>query len=108
MGGITGFLNGFFGSGGGMIAVPLLEKSGMDQKKSHATSIALTLPLSIISTALYYYKGKIDFFLAFKYVPAGLLGALLGTFFLKKIKPVTLKKIFGAILIISGIRLFFR
>ena len=43
----VGICNGFFGSGGGMIAVPMLEKGGSEAKKAHATSIAITLPLYI-------------------------------------------------------------
>lgn len=108
MGAIIGFLNGFFGSGGGLIAVPFLEKTGMEAKKCHATSIAIILPLSIISTILYYIKGNIDISLALKYIPAGILGAIAGSYFLKKIDNTALKRIFGLILIISGIRLFLK
>lgn len=108
MGAITGFLNGFFGSGGGLIAVPLLSKSGMEQKKAHATSIALTLSLSIVSTGFYFYKDAIDLKTAIKYIPTGLIGAFIGTLILKKIKPDTLKKIFAAILVFSGVWMMFR
>lgn len=31
----VGICNGFFGSGGGMIAVPMLEKGGSEAKKAH-------------------------------------------------------------------------
>ena len=51
---ITGLANGLFGSGGGIIAVPMLKKSGLSTKEAHATSIALTLPLSIVSSIFYY------------------------------------------------------
>ncbi len=108
MGTLTGFLNGFFGSGGGLIAVPLLKKAGTEQKKAHATSIALTLPLSIISTIVYCSKGNIDFSLAMKYIPAGFVGAIIGGILLKKISNKTLKKIFGFMLIISGVWLFLK
>lgn len=50
---ITGLANGLFGSGGGIIAVPMLKKSGITTKESHATSLALTLPLSIVSCFFY-------------------------------------------------------
>lgn len=108
MGGLIGFINSFFGSGGGLIAIPLLEKTGMETRKCHATSIAIILPLSIISSISYYLKGNIDFSLALKYIPAGILGAIIGSCFLKKIDNSVLKRIFGIVLIISGIRLFFK
>ena len=45
LGAVTGICNGLFGSGGGIAAVPMLQKGGVDVKKSHATSLALTLSL---------------------------------------------------------------
>lgn len=57
---ITGITNGLFGSGGGIIAVPMLKKSGMSTKESHATSLALTLPLSI--TSCFFLYAKLQFF----------------------------------------------
>lgn len=108
IGTVIGFLNGFFGSGGGLIAVPFLQKTGIETKKCHATSLALIFPLSVASTILYYFKGNININLALKFIPAGLLGAVVGSHFLKKINSITLKRIFAIILIISGIRLFLK
>jgi uncharacterized membrane protein YfcA len=108
LGFVTGVANGLFGSGGGMIAVPMLQKAEIETKKSHATSIALILPLSVISAFLYGINGNIDYIYTLKIIPAGLLGAILGTFFLKKIKSIWLKRIFGVILIIAGVRMLWR
>lgn len=30
---VTGIANGFFGSGGGIVAVPMLKKTGLEPKK---------------------------------------------------------------------------
>ena len=105
VGGITGIANGLFGSGGGMLSVPLLENTGLEAKKAHASSIAITLPLSIISTVIYSLKGHINYSLALKFIPLGVLGAIAGSWLLKRISNKILKKIFGIILIISGIRM---
>ncbi len=105
VGGVTGIANGLFGSGGGMLSVPLLESTGLEAKKAHASSIAITLPLSLISMIIYSVKGHIDYSLALKFVPLGILGAIIGSKLLKKISNKLLKKIFGVILIISGIRM---
>ncbi|MGN1481054.1 sulfite exporter TauE/SafE family protein [Porcipelethomonas sp.] len=105
---ITGLANGLFGSGGGIIAVPMLKKSGLSTKESHATSIALTLPLSIVSSVFYFNIIKDIFSDTLMIIAVGLIGALLGGFFMKKIPSKYLKKAFGIILIISGIRLFFK
>ena len=45
-----GFVNGFWGGGGGMICVPTLSMIlGLEEKESHATTILIMLPLSIAS-----------------------------------------------------------
>ncbi len=105
VGGITGIANGLFGSGGGMLSVPLLENTGLEAKKAHASSIAITLALSIVSTVIYSIRGHINYSLALKFIPLGLFGAIIGSWLLKKISNKALKKIFGVILIISGIRM---
>lgn len=105
---ITGFANGFFGSGGGIIAVPLLKKSGLETKESHATSIAITLPLSIISSVFYYDVLKDIYSQTFILIVIGLIGAVSGSLIMKKLPSKYLKKAFGILLIISGVRLFFK
>lgn len=105
---ITGLANGLFGSGGGIIAVPMLKKSGLKTKEAHATSIAITLPLSIVSSIFYFNVIKDIFSDTLIIIIIGLAGSLLGGFFMKKIPSKYLKKAFGIILIISGIRLFFK
>lgn len=104
----SGILNGLFGAGGGMIAVPLLEKLGLSQKEAHATSIAIILPTSIISTVLYYLQGNINFSSAWIYLPFGLLGAILGAFLMKKISNTTLRLVFGIIIVAGAIRLLLK
>ena len=105
---ITGLANGLFGSGGGIIAVPMLKKSGITTKESHATSLALTLPLSIVSC--FFYIRNSDKILpdSLRLIPFGLAGAIIGGIIMKKIAPKYLKKAFGIILIISGLRLFIK
>lgn len=108
LGALTGFANGLFGSGGGIIAVPMLEKTDIEQKKSHATSLALTLPLSVVSVIFYAFKGSFDFKDALPLIPFGLVGAVIGSMFLKKIPAKPLKIIFGIFLIIAGGRMIFK
>ncbi|MEG0615182.1 MAG: sulfite exporter TauE/SafE family protein [Oscillospiraceae bacterium] len=105
VGAVVGLANGLFGSGGGIIAVPMLQKGGIETKKSHATSLAIMLPLSIISAAIYGISGKFELKDALLYMPLGLLGAIIGGFLLKRISTIVLKRIFGGILVVSSIRL---
>ena len=105
---ICGLLNGLFGSGGGAAAVPLLKKAGLETKSAHASSLALTLPLSAVSLMFYFMGGSVPTDGLFMLILCGLGGAALGTFLLKIIKIPLLKKIFGALLIISAVRIFTR
>lgn len=108
MGALIGATNGMFGSGGGIVAVPMLEHDKTEVKKAHATSIAITLPLSLISGMVYFSKGSIDIIHAIKFVPFGILGVIIGTKLLLKLSSITLKRIFGAVMIFFGIRLLRR
>lgn len=105
LGAATGLANGLFGSGGGVIAVPMLEKTDIGAKKSHATSLALTLPLSAVSVIYYAVKGSFNFTDALPLILPGLAGAALGSLLLKKISVKWLKIIFGVFLIIAGGRM---
>ncbi|NLK69813.1 MAG: sulfite exporter TauE/SafE family protein [Clostridiales bacterium] len=105
-GAVIGLINGIFGSGGGIIAVPMLKKNGLEVKKSHATSLAITMPLSIVSCFFYAKNGNLNFSFAIKLIPLGLIGAAIGGFIIKKIPDKILKRVFGLMLIIAGVRLF--
>ena len=107
-GALVGVINGLLGAGGGMLAVPLLSKFGLDAKKSHATSIAIILPLSVISVAAYLFRGDVKFADAGVYMIPGAVGAVIGAWLLGKIPDKWLRRLFGAFMIWAGIRLFMR
>jgi len=100
----AGMLNGLFGAGGGLAAVPLLVKSGLEPKKAHATSVAVMVPLSAISL-MFYIQGGFAVTDALIFIPGGIAGAAAGSFLLKKMSNTLLRRIFGAVMIISAIRL---
>jgi len=104
----SGILNGLFGSGGGIAAVPLLERLGVEPKKSHATSVIIIFFLSIAAAIGYYTGGGLDFETAFSYIPAGLAGAAVGTILLGKIDNSLLRRIFGVIMLISAARMLMK
>lgn len=105
---VVGVVNGMLGAGGGMIAVPLLKKLGLDQKSAHANAVAVILPITVLSAVLYLIKGYVDISQSFNFIPTGILGSLLGTVIIKKISPVWLKRIFGGFMVYAGVRLLLR
>ena len=103
-----GLVNGILGAGGGMLAVPFLKKIGFRQKESHTNAIAIILPITIVSAAIYLFKDFVTIKESLIYIPTGLLGAVLGTYILKKISPKWLKRIFGIVMVYAGVRLLLK
>ena len=105
MGALCGLLNGLFGSGGGVAAVPMLEAAKLEAKESHATSVALIFVLSLATTLSYLFSNKLDFGMAWSYIPYGAVGAIIGALILKKIPNSLLRRIFGAIILFAAFRI---
>lgn len=101
----VGVLNGLFGAGGGALMVPLLAKSGLDTKRCHAGAIAVILPITLLSAALYLKDGHVTPAEALPYIPGGLIGSVIGAVFLKKIANRWLKGAFGVLIVIAGVRM---
>ena len=106
---ITGIINGLFGSGGGTLVVPaLVFLLGISDYKAHATAITIILPLSIISTFIYFKNDVIKFNIAFMVTLGGILGSFIGAKTLKKVPTQILRKVFGSIIIITALRMIFK
>lgn len=105
---LVGIINGTVGAGGGLVAVPLLKSSGLSQKDSHSTAIAVLLPISIVSSLSYIGAGHVTLSDALPYLIPSVIGAIVGTFLLFKIPTALLKKIFALFMLYAGVRLFLR
>ncbi len=107
-GALIGFVNGFFGGGGGMICVPLLQKVlHLSEKYSHATAIVVIFPISFVSALIYTFTGHLEF-VPFISVGGGVvLGGILGSFALKFMPEKIVRIVFVLIMLAGGIRLLF-
>ena len=105
---LVGVLNGLLGAGGGMLAVPLLRKSGLNTKQCHGSSIAVILPVSLFSAVLYLTGGRVQMTDVLPYLPAGLAGAALGGLLLNRLPQTAVRMLFAGFMIWSGIRLLMR
>ena len=104
-GGAAGLVNGFFGGGGGMVLVPLLTSScGLSQRKAFATSVAIILPLSILSSAIYLLRGRLDLLPALPYLIGGLRGGLVGGRLFKCVNVAWLRRGFALLILYGGVR----
>ena len=104
---VAGVLNGLLGAGGGMPVVPILQ-SKIDVQKSHATCVAIILPICIVSIIVYMINGRVSFGDAAPFLIWGVVGSIIGTVFLSKLKPVIIRKAFAVLMLWAAYRLITR
>lgn len=105
---VSGILNGLFGSGGGCIVVPAMEKFlKMDEKKSHATAIAVILVMSAVSSFFYIRGGYFDYKIWIPVTLGGIAGGAAGAAILSKISVRWLKIVFGTVIGITAFKMIF-
>ncbi|MDD3394443.1 MAG: sulfite exporter TauE/SafE family protein [Clostridia bacterium] len=103
---ITGFANGLFGSGGGTIVVPSMERFlGVEEHKAHATAISIILPLSLLSLVIYCWKTDVPWQIALWASAGGIVGGFVGARLLSKISGIWLHRIFGLFMIAAAVRM---
>lgn len=100
-----GAINGLFGGGGGMVVLPLLAKwRRLDPRSAFATCVAVILPVSCVSAAVYLWQVRPALTLVLPYLVGGVLGGVLGGITFEKIPVKILKIIFGLFLLYGGVR----
>jgi uncharacterized protein len=101
-----GVLSGLLGVGGGIFLVPILTSYfAVDQHMAHGTSLAVVVPTAIMGATVYSSHGTMDLPLAAQLAVGGVIGAALGARWMKKIPAAQLKRMFGIMLILVGIRM---
>lgn len=104
---VTGLANGLFGSGGGTVVVPCMEKYlDINVHKSHATAIAIILPLSVLSAIIYVFKADVPWLETAVVSAGGVVGGFVGARLLNKISGRWLHIIFGAAMLAAAVRMF--
>ena len=106
----AGLLSGVVGVGGGIIIIPLLMLLiGLDQHQAQGTSLAVMLPPIGILAALNYHKaGFVEWKYAMIIAVTFIIGGYLGSRWAVTVDARTLKKIFGVIMLIGGLKLIFK
>ena len=105
---LTGAVNGIFGGGGGMVAVPLLSKMlGFEDKQSHATAIFVIAPVCAASAIIYIINGYASPDVIIPAAIGTVAGGFLGAYSLSKFSSSAVNYIFIAIMFAAGIRMLF-
>lgn len=104
-GALAGLVNGLFGGGGGMVLVPLLvSRCGLTQQKAFATSVAVILPLCVLSAGIYLLRGSVDLASALPYLLGGLAGGLAGGRLFRRVDAQWLRRAFGLLILLGAWR----
>ena len=108
-GAAAGFLNGFLGSGGGVILIfamrLLLGKR--DEKDVFATAVLSILPMSAVSVLFYRASDGDIFSRSAPYLLPAAIGGITGALLLSRISSKLLRGIFAALMLWAGFRMSF-
>jgi uncharacterized membrane protein YfcA len=108
-GAIVGLIAGFLGIGGGILLVPIMVGLlGLTQHKAHGTSLAVIIPIAIISTIVYALRHQVDWVLVAAIGSASVVGAIIGSKLMMKVPAHRLRQLFGVYTIAIGIFLLVR
>ncbi len=103
---LTGFVNGLFGAGGGMLMVPLLTRfCAVEDKEAFATSLCIVLPISLVSLVVYAMGGNLELQNAIPYLLGGSLGGIAAGLSYRKVSAGFLHKVLAVVILFGGIRL---
>ena len=99
-GALAGFVNGFFGAGGGMVLVPLLIwLCRLEDKAAFSSAIAVILPLCIVSIVIYALHDSLPVSDALPYLIGGAAGGVLAGLLFRKMPARALHLILGAVIL---------
>lgn len=105
----AGFVNGFLGSGGGIILIFAfaLMYPAEDVKDCFVSSVMSILPMSAVSLYFYIKNGKVDFGgnSPLIFILPAVAGGISGAFLMRRISPKTLKIVFAVLMLWAGIRM---
>ena len=103
---LAGILAGMFGVGGGFLMVPLYVLwMGLDQRRSHATSLAAVLPIAVAGAIGYSASGYVDWHAVAALLAGSIFGAVYGVKLLGQVSLKFLQLGFAGLLYLSAMRL---
>jgi uncharacterized membrane protein YfcA len=104
---VAGIFSGLIGVGGGVVIVPaLVFLFGFSEHKAQGTTLALLVPpVGLLAAWAYYRHGYVDLKAAAMIAAGFLLGGLGGAQIATRVSNATLEKIFGAALVLIGLKM---
>lgn len=104
VGAVLGFLSGLGVGGGSLLLLWLTLVAGVPQDAARVMNLQFFLPCAIISTAFRWKQSKPNWKLILPAAAAGVLGAALGFHLGPMLDRDLLKKAFGILFLLTGLR----
>lgn len=104
---IAGFVSSLGLGGGGILVLYLSLFLGMSQTQAGGINLIFFLPIAIVSILIHLKNKRIDYKLALKCAPFGVLGAIGGSLLAHYLDPTLIGKAFAVFVLILGIRELF-
>lgn len=106
MGAALGFFGGLFGIGGGIIAIPFLALAfGMEQALAQGTSLAMMVPILLISWWRYTRRHPVPWQIALQIGLYASLTTWLVAYLATGLNPGTLRTLFSGFLLLLALRM---
>ena len=104
-GGTAGLANGLFGSGGGMVFIPLMSRTeSMPERQLFATCVAVIFPVCAVSAAVYCLRGGFALTDALPYLLGGAIGGFAGGRLYGRVPITWLRRLFALFLFYAGVK----
>ena len=100
----AGAANGLFGAGGGMLLVPLLTLTDLDEREVFPASVSIILPICLVSLIITFPAEVFSWNAALPYLIASGIGGILAGIFGRKIPTLWLHRILGILIVWGGVR----
>ncbi len=104
VGGALGFLSGLGVGGGSLLLLWLTLAANVPQETARVMNLMFFLPCALIATIFRWKQSRPNWTIALPAILAGLTGAVMGNYLGPMLDTGLLKKAFGVLFIVCGIR----
>ena len=104
VGTILGVLSGLGTGGGSLLILWLTLMLGMDQETARSINLMFFIPSALVACLFRWKQGRLDIKKVLPAVIAGSIASGLFTFLSRDMDTTMLRKLFGGLLIVTGLR----
>ena len=110
VGAIAGFVNGFLGTGGGIILLfaGMLSGKKEDRRDGYAETLCVTFILSAVSICAYFAGGAAEPGGALRFCIPAAFGGVAGAYLLDRLPVKVTGKLFAVLVMIAGVIMLIR